>query len=279
MAQTNAYSIFKADGETPETLAESYANIIDLVQKSAVSIKLKNTELSGDPRSGSVVVRRLEASLVKAYGTARTAEEGDKLINAGVTVNLDQRKEIVKEVNRFDMEQFGIPGMIDKQALSFSSSMTAHLDRAFFTEAEEAGTEVDLSGGATTVAKLEALIQAVEGTTNDHVDGVDRGLIAVSLKPEVYGELETYIDTLANPAGVKIATFHGVEVYSNHRQTEDAIAMMKGAVAQPVAIVDFKTADIDFSNEIAMMLFFNYGTKAVMADLIAYGAIVSEVSA
>ncbi len=279
MAQTNAVSIFKADGTTPELLTESYANLIDQVQKGAVSVRLKNTDISGNPASGSVVARRLESSLVKTYGTARTAGEGDKINNNGVTVNLDQRKEIVKEVNTFDVEQFGIPAMVDKQATSFSLSMTAHLDRAFFTEAEAKGTEVDLSGGANISAQIETLIQAVETVTNDNVDGVDRGLIALSLTPEVYGLLESYIDTLPNPAGVATPTFHGVEVYSNHRQTEDAIAMMKGAVAQPVAIVDFKTAEIPLSNETAMQLFFNYGTKAVMEDLIMYGTVVSEVSA
>jgi hypothetical protein len=279
MAQTNAISIFKADGSTPETLTESYAQLIDQVQKTAISVALKNQEISGDPQSGSVVARRLETSLVKTYGTARTAGEGDKINNNGVTVNLDQRKEIVKEVNTFDVVQFGIPALINRQRTSFSLSMAAHLDRAFFTEAEAEGTSVDLSGYSTIEDKIEALIQSVETVTNDNVDGVDRALIALTVTPEVYGELENYVDTLPNPNGVDVPTFHGVRIYSNHRQTEDAIAMMVGAVAQPVAVVDFKTGEIPLSNETAMQMFFNYGTQAVMPDLIMYGTVIAEVSA
>lgn len=278
MAKTSAYSIFQADGSTAESLTESYANIIDQVQKSAISVALKNTEVSGDPQSGSVEVRRLETSLVRSYGTARTAGEGDKINNNGVTVNLDQRKEIVYEVNNFDVQQFGIPGLVDKRRNSFALSMASHLDSAFFTEAEASGTSVDLSGYDTTVEKVEALIQAVETVSNDNVDGVDRSMIALTLTPEAYGLLETYVDTLPNPVagGVDIKSFHGVRVYSNHRQTEDAICMVVGAVAQPVAIVDFKTGEIPLSNETAMTLFFNYGTDAVMPDLIMYGTIVDE---
>lgn len=276
MAQTDAISIFQSDGSTPEKLTESYANLVDQIQKGALSVRFKNTEISGDPRSGSVVARRLEASLVKTYGTARTAGEGDKINNNGVTVNLDQRKEVVKEVNRFDVVQFGLPAMIDKQRVSFALSVDAHLDRAFFTEAEAEGSEVDLSGYSTTAEKIEALIQEIETTTNDNVDGVDRALIVVSVLPEVYGLLENYVDTLPNPSGVAVPTFHGVEIVSNHRQTEEAICFVRGAVAQPVAIVDFATAPIPLSAEDALQLFFNYGTQAVMPDLIAYGTIVDE---
>lgn len=276
MAQTNASSIMQADGATPELLTESYANLIDQVQKSAIYTQLKNTEISGDPQSGSVVARRLESSLVKTYGTARSAHAGDKINNNGVTVNLDQKKEIVQEVNQFDVAQFGIPGMVDKRRDSFALSMSAHLDRAFFTEAESAGASVDVSAETTIVAKLEKLIQSVETVSNDNVDGVDRSMIAVTVTPQVYGLLENYIDTLPNVNGVAVPSFHGVQIFSNHRQTQDAICMMKGAVALPVAIVGFEAGKIPLSNEIGMTIFFNYGVQGVMADLIKYADMVDE---
>jgi hypothetical protein len=220
----------------------------------------------------------LESSLVKTYGTARAAGNGDAINNNGVTVNLDQKKEIVQEVNTFDVQQFGVPAMIDKRRGAFALSMAAHLDRAFFTEAEGAGTSATLTG-TTLVENLEQLIQEVETTVNDNVDGVDRGSIVVFVLPEVYGALENYIDTLPNANGIATPSFHGVRIFSNHRQTEEAIAMMVGAVAQPVAVVDFKTAEIPLSNETAMQLFFNYGVEAVMPDLIQYATLVVEVSA
>lgn len=283
MAKTNSISILQADGVTAAPLAESYANIINAFEKTALSpiLKSQESQLVGDPLSGSVLVHRLETSTVRNQGTARAAGAGDLMQDDDVTVNLNQRKEIVEEVNKFDATQFGVPAMVASREPNFASSLRNHLDRAFFTEAEAEGTSTDVSAFTTLVDQIEALIQAVETTTNSHTDGVDRDMIALTLTPQIYGQLHNYIDTLSNPVegGVDIKTFHGVRVYSNHRQTEDAICMVMGAVAQPVALIDFATEDIQLSANMAMMLFFNYGTEAVMPDLIRYADLGVEVSA
>ena len=279
MAYTNATSIFQSNGSTPEELTEAYNALVDQIQKEALSVQVKNADISGDPKSGSVKVRRLETSLVKTYGTARTAAEGDKIKNNGVTVNLDQKKEIVEEVNTLDVQQFGLPDLLNRRKENFAMSVARHLDAAFFTEAESAGTDTDVSDADSIVDKVEMLIQALETVSNDNVDGVDRELMHLFLTPEYYGALENYIDTLPNAAGVKIDTFHKVKVHSNVRQTEDAIIMAVGAIAQPVAMVDFKSGEIPLSNETSMELYFNYGTQAVAADLIMYADLTAEVSA
>lgn len=276
MAQTNAYNLFKADGTTEEVLMEGYSSIVDQIQKSAKSIGLKNTSLSGDPRTGSVVVRRLETSLVKAYGTARTAAAGDAVKNNGVTINLSDRKEVVEEVNNFDVIQFGLSDMIARRASNFGLSVARYLDSAFFAEAEAEGTEVTITA-STVVGKVEELIQALEVVSNDNVDGVDRDLMVLSLTPSIYGELENYIDTLPNANGVDINMFHGVEVISNTRQTEEAIVMVKGAIAQPMAIQNFSTEEIPLTNDTGMKLFFNTGVQAVMPDLIMYATFTPSV--
>lgn len=273
--RTDALSIFQANGSDEEKLAESYAAVVDQIQKAALSVLLKNVDLSGDPQTGSVEVRRLMSSTVNSYGTARGAGAGDSVKNNGVTVNLDQRKEIVEEINRFDLVQFGLPGVIDRRRTNFAMAMARHLDSIFFSTAESAGSSVDVSDAETVAAKIEALIQDLETTENDNVDGVDRELMALSLTPATYGALENYIDTLPNPnaGGVATELFHRVRVYSNTRQTEDAIVQVVGSIAQPVAIVDFAVADIPLSAEQALTLFFNYGTEAVMPDLIRYATV------
>lgn len=40
-------------------LAEEYEKVIENVQKNAISGKMKNTELSGDPSAGTVEAKRL----------------------------------------------------------------------------------------------------------------------------------------------------------------------------------------------------------------------------
>ena len=92
MAKENALSILLADGKTADTLKESYAELVDMIQKSAISAQIKNTNLSGNPESGSVEARRLMTAESQTYGTARTNGAGDKVKNNGVTINLDQHK-------------------------------------------------------------------------------------------------------------------------------------------------------------------------------------------
>lgn len=279
MAKTDALSIVLSN-DTADKLMERYAELVDFIKKNAISEQLKNTNLSGDQSAGSVVARRMETSVVKARGTARTAGAGDVLKNNGVEVNLDQHKEIVEEVAQLDIDLYGVDGIVAKRQANHQASMMVALDTAFFAcaEAVVAG-ETDLSAYDTVVAKVEALIQSIETTVNTNVNGVDRAMINVTLTPQYFGELENYIDTLPNVNGVSIDLFHRVRVFSNTRQTKDAIAMVTGAIAQPVNARPYSAQQIPLSDDIAIMLFFDYGTKAVMPDLIKWATLSDEVSA
>ncbi len=279
MAKEDALNIFLSNGSTLDTLMESYAEVVDMVQKSSISSQLKNVNISGDPQGGSVEVRRLLTAVSQAYGTARTAGEGDAILNGGVTVNLDIDKEIVEEIEWKDIELYGISDLLNKRAKNHQMAMIRELDTAFFTEAVSAGSEETITT-STIEDQIEELIQSVETTSNNNVDGVDRDMIAVSVTPAVYGQLRNYIDSLPNPVngGVDVKRFHDVQIFSNTRQSVDAVAMVIGAVAQPVIANVYKMERIPLSNAIAVELFYSYGTAAVMPDLIKY-ATLSSVSA
>ena len=105
-------------------------------------------------------------------------------------------------------------------------------------------------------------------------------MLAVTVTPAIYGELRTYIDSLPNPlnGGVDVKKFHDVRIFSNTRQTEDAICMAVGAIAQPVVAKPYEVERIPLSNAVAIELFYHYGTQAVMADLIKYASF-AELSA
>ena len=279
MAKESTLSILQSDKSTLDALIESYAELVDMIQKGAISAQLKNTVLSGDPESGSVEVRRLMTSASRDYGTARAATSGNAVANNGVTINLDQDKEIVEEVEWKDVQFYGIPAILAGRRRNHQLAMIRELDSAFFTEAESAGSEETIT--ATDIEdQLEELIQSVETVENDNVDGVDRSLLAVTVTPEIYGQIRNYVDTLPNPreGGVDAGFFHDVRIFSNTRQTEDAICMAYGSVAQPVVAKPYELERIPLSNAIAIELFFHYGTQAVMPDLIKY-ANFSEVSA
>lgn len=279
MAKEDTLSLYLANGSTLDKLTESYAELIDMVQKGAISSSIKNVSLSGDPESGSVEVRRLMTAVSQAYGTARTGGAGDKISNNGVTVNLDQDKEIVEEIEWKDIQFYGIGDILSKRATNHQLAMIRELDTAFFTEAVSSGSEETIT--STTIEdKVEELIQAVETVSNSNVDGVDRDMLVLTVTPAIYGELRNYIDTLPNPVagGVDVKVFHDVKVFANHRQSVDAICMAVGSIAQPVVAQPYQAERIQLSNAIGVSLFYHYGTKAVMSDLIKYASF-SEASA
>lgn len=282
MAYTAALSIFKSNGTDEDELRIAYNSFIDQIQKRANYTLLNNTAMSGDPQSGSVIVRRLMTSTVRPYGTARGNYGGDKISNNGTIINLSNREEIVEEIEQWDIDQYGLPGIIERRGQNLALAIARTLDTAFFTEAVTEGSEETITSSAIE-DKVEELIVSLETLQNSNVDGVDREMMVLCLKPAVYGEMLTYVDGLANPSngGVQLPTYHGVRVLSNFRQSKDAIIMtdgMAGAVALPVAIKDFRVKEETYSLSQVMAIYFYYGVQAVAPDLIRY-ADFTEVSA
>ena len=280
MARTDALSIY-TDSNTRDKLAEIQGFVIETVQKSAVSEKMKNTEYSGDPTAGSVEIDRFKNAQVDDYGTARAAGAGKKILNTGkVTINIDEDKEIVEEIAKKDVKLYGIASIMDKRKKNQALRMIADLDTRFFAQMVTDGTEITgLTTATPLVENLERIIQSVETTQNDWVDGVDRELIEISVKPSIYGKLLNYIDSVPNPiSGLKEDVFHGVKIYSNHRQTKDIICAIHGAVGQPVTIDEYEPEKLQLSNNYDCSLFYSRGTKAVMPDLIRYADIAEPTT-
>lgn len=271
MARQDALSIYTDSGTTKDKLAETYGEVIEAVQKGAISEQIKNKNYSGDPTTGSVEIDRFKNAEVKDKGTARTAGKGDNVRNTGkVTVNVDTDKEIVEEIAVKDIKLYGLDGMAQKRKANHIKRMIAYLDSEFFAKAEAEGTSVELTK-ETIQEKIEELILAVETTKNDWVDGVDRDMLVVTVTPAVYSAIQNYIDSVPNSlTGLTDELFHKVRIFSNHRQTKPAICMIDGAVAQLVTTDEYDAEKIPLSNDIALELFFSKGTKAVMPDLIKY---------
>lgn len=288
MARTNAISLL-AGASTPATLAEIYGLVIENVQKSTLSTSLKSQQYTGNPAAGSVEFKRFANSEAKTYGTARTAAKGDKITVPPTTVNLSTHKEIVEEVAKFDLDTFGVAGIMQRRADNHVLTMAADLDRAFFAEASTAGTAFTPAGEVTEIQDIvESMIQTLEVVKNDYTDGVDRNMMDLVLSPAQYGKLRTFLDTQSNPnvntAGEEFGMYHGVRVYSCTRlpvttetvetsktktTTTNGILMIRGAVAQPVVVDQYSNPEkIPLSNDYAVSLFYDYGVKALTPDLI-----------
>ena len=255
-------------------LAEEYGKVIENVQKNTISGKMKNTELSGDPSAGTVEAKRFANATSKNYGTARGASKGDGVKGKPVTIPIDVDKEIVEEVEQKDVSLLGVEGLIAKRTANHALRMIAELDTEFFKVAGTDATEVDLTGITAIEEQAETMIQQCETTKNEYVDGVPRSMMNMICTPKFYGKIRTYLDKVTVP-GVGVAdeefyAYHGVKTFSCvHMPTDvDVIVMVDGALAQPVKSTPYSAEKIPLSEAYGIELFYHYGTKSVMPDLI-----------
>lgn len=276
MARIDSLSIYLDGDSTKDKLAESYGKVIDNIEQTTLSARLKNSDLSGDPTTGTVEAKRIQNTDSQAYGTARSGNKGQHVLADPVVIAIDKDKELINEVEEKDVKLYGVSGIIEKKAALNQRSMMRELERAFFAEAKTAGSDA-AAAGANLAEKIEAIVQSIETTKNDYVDGVPRDMIHVVMTPKTYGQFRNYLDTTVNNANVNTAaaeagTFHGVSVYSSTYLPSGAevIAMVEGAVAQPVMTTIAQPEKIQFSNAYGFGIFYSYGTKAVMPELIKW---------
>lgn len=254
-----------------EFLAEQYGAVIANIQKNMISSKLKNTALSGTPTAGSVEAKRFVNRNSNAYGTARTGNAGQKVKAEPVTIAINVDRELLTEVEQKDVSLYGVDNFVERQAAMDQKSMERELERAFFTTAAAAATEVTPTG-TDPQDMVEEAIQALETVKNDYVDGVPRDMITVVCAPAVYGKLRTYLDTVSDGGskGETINMYHGARIESSTYLPTGVkmIVMADGAVAQPVLPTVAPAQKIQLSNAYAFGMFYSYGTKAVAPDMI-----------
>lgn len=263
------------ESEGKEYLAELYGKVIENVNKQLVSSRMKNTDLSGDPEAGSVEAKRFANAKSKDYGTARAAGKGDAVKAEPVTVAINKDREIIEELEEKDSKLYGVDGVLDKRANNHVQRMVSELDTEFFAEGKNAGTKITPS--ATTVEdEIEEAIQVCENTKNDFVDGVPRSMINLVCSTAYYGKIRTYLDKVSRPnidsTVEEFYAYHGVKTFSSVHLPEgvDYEVMVDGAIAQPIMSNEYKPEKIPLSEAYAVELFYHYGTKAVMPDLIFY---------
>lgn len=276
MARIDSLSILDKDGSAKDKLAEKYGPVIENLQKSTISGILKNRDLSGDPTTGTVEAKRFANAASKDYGTARAANKADQVKAEPVTVPINKDKELLEEIEEKDTKLYGVDNVINRRIASHGKSMERELERAFFQAAKDEGASLSLTASAIN-EKVEELIQKIEATKNTYVDGVDRDMIAVVLDTKTYGAMRNFMDTdthnsAVNTAAREFGIFHGVRVYSSVYlpDTVTMIGMVDGSIAQPVMTTLADPGKIQLSNAYAFGLFYSYGTKAVMPDLIHY---------
>lgn len=254
-------------------LAQQYRVVIENVESYMLSSILKNQDLSGDFEAGSVEAKRFANAVSQPYGTAAANGMGANIQLLPVNVPINIHKEIIENLERYDAATLGVPDLIARRTRNHARTMARELERAFFACAQSAGTaftatETDIE------AILEELIQSIETTQNEFVDGVPRDMIHLVCSPAFYGQIRSYLDKSYN-ANIQtdvddFFAFHGARTYaSTYLPTGvNCIAMVEGAVAQPVRSDVYTATPLPLGNNWALKLFYDFGTTAVMPDLI-----------
>ena len=284
MARLDALSIKMTNGSTAEKLAEEYGKVIDNLQHITLASRLKNTDLSGDPTSGTVEAKRFVNIASQSYGTARSAGHGQYVKADPVVVSLNDNTEYLEEIEEKDLKTYGIDGLIERRTRNHQDALAVELDTKFFAEAVNQGTSFTPTGTPTIEDEIEEAIQTIETTKNKFVNGVPRNMIEVVLSPKYYGKLRNKNNSISNSNDLgKVANWEGgvfnnTNVYSSVFLPSgiNYVVMVKGAVAQPVMTSIYNPKQIELSDAIGFGLFAYKGTKAVTPDLIIYnGSVVS----
>ena len=277
MARLDALSIELIAGGK-DKLKEEYGKVIDNLQHITLSARLKNTDLSGDPTSGTVEAKRFKNIVGNSYGTARTAGKGQTIKETPVVIALNDDTEYIEEVEEKDLKTYGVNGLIERRTKNHQDALAVELDTKFFAEAVSEGTSFTPTGTPSIEDEVEEAIQTIETTKNNFVNGVPRNMIEIVMSPLYYGKLRNKINSISNSNDLgKVAnweggTFNNTEIYSSVflPQGINYVVMVKGAVAQPIMTSIMNPEKIQLSDATAFGLFAYKGTKAVTPDLIIY---------
>ena len=284
MARIDALSIeLQTTGK--DKLAEEYGKVIENLQAVTLASRLKNDDLSGDPTSGTVEAKRFVNVSGNAYGTARTAQAGQKVKVKPVVIAIDDDTEYIEEVEEKDLRTYGVNGLIERRTRNHQDALARELDTKFFTEAVAEGTSFTPTAGASIEDEMEEAIEKVETVKNDFVNGVPRNMIEIVASPATYGKLRNKINSISNSNNLGVVPnyeqgmFNNVNIYSSVFLPEGVnyVVMVRGAVAQPVMTSVYNPTRVELSDATAFGLFAYKGTKAVMEDLIFYNGTVASL--
>lgn len=278
----NAISIFTNESTRAE-LNKIQAGIVENLQKNSNVFRFKSNNANLSQKAGSYEFKRFTNAESATYGTARTANKGKALKAPPVLVNVDTHLEIVEEVSGFDADRFGLDksvlALVNQRKANHEMTMAADTGRAFWKEAWLAAAEAgNIHVGPTASdafdEKLEDVILALETTENEYVRGVDRTLMGGVLAPKQYSRLKTALNKMYNAnfavADEDLRGINGVALLSEIFLPAGAggIIMAHGSVAQPLTMEDYAGERIPLSNDYAVELYYDFGTKALAGDLI-----------
>lgn len=276
MAQNSLNVFTDLSQETKDQLAQVLAGVIENIQVSAVSERIKNRRGSGDPEGGTIQYKRFKNATLQAKGTARTAGHGNPLEDENVLINLNDDKEIVEELQKKDIKLLGIAGLAERRMSNFAKRVSAYLDTKFFATAVNAGNAYTGSG-STAKAIVDDLIVSAKTTQSAYIDGIDAEDLAIVLDASYRKEMKNDLDELPNgtkPENGLIGRYDSCDVFESNRLPAGVhvVVMLKESVAEPWYVSEYNAEKIPLDDAIALENFLYCGAGALNPEAIYYYA-------
>lgn len=259
-----------------DNLAETLDGVVENIQASCVSEALKAKNGSGDPTTGSVEYKRFANAKLQDKGTARTQGKGNKVKAKPIIVKIDDDKEIIEELQKKDLDLYGIDGMAEKRSKNAKEQIRTYYDRKFFRIGRDAGIQVARQNNDTTKKIVDRLISTAKLTKNDFIDGVEESQLALVVNTNYKTDLKDYLDSLPNgttPSNGAIGMYQSVITYESNRMPSDVPAMVmlnEEAIALPNYLSEYDAEKVPFDDAIALELFAYSGGEALVPELILY---------
>ena len=276
MAQNSLNVYTDLSQETLDKLKDVLGGVIENIQVSAVSEKIKNRRGSGDPEGGSVTHKRFKNATLQAKGTARAAAKGTPVQDENVIINLDDNKEIVEELQKKDIKLLGIAGLAERRMANFSKRVSAYLDTKFFATAKGAGNAY--AGDKTDVQDIiDEMIVTAKTTSSDYIDGIDAEDLAIVLDASWRKAMKNKLDVLPNgtkPENGLIGMYDSIDVYESNRLGSGVhcFVMLKESVAEPWYVSEYSAEKIPLDDAVALENFLYSGAGALNPEAIYYCA-------
>ena len=276
MSRTESiYTLLDPSGQA--LLDEEYGKLLENIGTEAISMRVKNTNYSGEPTAGSVEIDRYHDAQIHDEGYAKTAGHGDKAKTKPVTINIGTDKENIQEIHQKDVAfKKSLDEYVGQLRGRQATAAARHLDTVFWATAKSEGRQFKPYASVSGIDKqFDKAVVLLQNLSNNFIDGVDISDMFAIFDNDTYMELKEEIDTKelpnVNTADGKVYYFHGVECESTHRLPEGVkfILMVKGySLGQPAKFWYNPFFVPEYTNHIAMPMFFTYGTKAVAPESI-----------
>lgn len=270
--RTQALNLYDEQG-VKDYLAAEWGKVIESIKSTATSMIIKNQDLSGDPQSGSVIARRFVNAKSATYGTARKNGKANAIKNLTVPILMDTHDEILEEAEENDARYCGVVNLLDRRNNDIKMTAIKNLDRTFYSVMAEAGTEFK-SDETDVLLRINEAVVKLKKTHNDYVDGVDGYMISIIADSAVYDVIRTKLQNMPSYPGftteANVGNYHGSKLIESTELPEGVnfIVQVDGSVAQPAHLVPAEYQKVQFSKAYSFGMFLDYGTKAVMPDLI-----------